>query len=128
MRFSPIYMAFLVTSALASPAPAAVPDPVPNTQMSVRSVADINHIAETNIDGVDLAKCKLLQCITIIDTASCVYDAGFDLDLTLACVGGDAEAVSTIPSTFSSVGGSFKVKAIADSSVSCAIVPGVTRS
>ena len=96
MRFSPIYLTLLVTSVLASPAPAPVAEPVPapNTQMSVRNVAETDLIAETIIFGVESAKCKILKCAKVIATGACIIGALPDLDSTLACVSGNSEAVS----------------------------------
>jgi hypothetical protein len=102
MRFSPIYMTFLVTVALASPAPAAAPAPIavscaapaPNAPICARNVIESDIIADAIVFGVESAKCKILQCAKVVVTASCILDALPDLTSTLACVSGNVEKVS----------------------------------
>jgi hypothetical protein len=101
MRFSPIYLTFSVTAALASPAPAAVPAPIAdpdpvsalNAPMSARNVVETDLIADAIVFGVESAKCKLLQCAKVIATAACILGALPDVTATLACVSGNAEKV-----------------------------------
>jgi hypothetical protein len=96
MRFSPIYMTFLVAVALASPAPMSVSyaAPAPNAPICARSVVETDIIADAIVFGVESAKCKILQCAKVVATASCILDALPDLTSTLACVSGSAEKVS----------------------------------
>jgi hypothetical protein len=98
MRFSPMYMAFLVSATFASPAPAPIAAPVAApipAPMCARNVAETDLIAETIIFSVESAKCKILKCATIIATGACILGALPDLEATLACVSGDAADVST---------------------------------
>jgi hypothetical protein len=107
MRFSPIYMTFLATVALASPAPAAAPAPIavsyaapaPNAPTCPRNVIESDIIADVIVFGVESAKCKILQCAKVVVTASCILDALPDLTSTLAYVSGNAEKMSRRSST-----------------------------
>lgn len=135
-------MTLLVTSVMASPA--AVSDPAPGMQTSVRSVAETDLIAETIIFGVESAKCKIRKCAKIVvslkmnetnrgpsltplkATAACILGTLADLESTLACVIWNSEAVSTCEMIF--VVGGMRARVLANYGVSFAIALGVSRS